>query len=92
MERMDRMAGKREAGKRGVWRVWVTLLAVMLTLGGLEPEARADSELDIGRELMLPGTRVLVVEFYSLNCPPCTAAVPAAALCADRPTAHKLKI
>ena len=39
-------------------------------------EARAAEEFDPKEELAYPGTRLLVVEFYSIDCKPCMAAVP----------------
>jgi formylglycine-generating enzyme required for sulfatase activity/thiol-disulfide isomerase/thioredoxin len=47
-----------------------------LALVVLSSEARAAEEFDPKEELAYPGTRLLVVEFYSIDCKPCMAAVP----------------
>ena len=39
-------------------------------------EASAAESFDAAKELAYPGTRLLVVEFYSIDCKPCMAAVP----------------
>ena len=52
--------------------------AVLFALALVVPstEARAAEEFDPKEELAYPGTRLLVVEFYSIDCKPCMAAVP----------------
>jgi thiol-disulfide isomerase/thioredoxin len=51
---------------------------VLFALAPVVPsnEARAAEEFDPKEELAYPGPRLLVVEFYSIDCKPCMAAVP----------------
>ena len=53
-------------------------LACLLTLLllGLAPAARGQELLDVRAWLMMPGTKVLAGEFYSVYCKPCMKAVP----------------
>jgi hypothetical protein len=58
-------------------RVWVAFLsAVLVLVAGPVGDAHAMDEFDVKEELAYPGTRLLVVEFYSIDCKPCMEAVP----------------
>lgn len=50
------------------------LILILLLLAGTEAFAKDD--LDLEGWLKAPGTRLLVVEFYSVHCAPCMKAVP----------------
>jgi polyisoprenoid-binding protein YceI/thiol-disulfide isomerase/thioredoxin len=53
----------------------VAATLLLLALVVRTRDARASEEFDVKEELAYPGTRLLVVEFYSVHCEPCMAAV-----------------
>lgn len=58
-------------------RTTLFLAWIILCCGNLiQGQARGEDRLDVETWLHAPGTRLLVVEFYSVHCVPCMKAVP----------------
>ena len=65
-----------EVGVLLPWRIWMAFLVCTVVCFGVLGSAAGSEDLDVKDWLARPGTRLLVVEFYSVDCRPCMAAVP----------------